>query len=257
MEKNGTSIGNFLLEKEKNINNPNLYFYLSLVNLTYYINFFPKLANENIQRIKYYFSSLYQELQQVNLELIDIQTLDKDIMVYILLKLFLKKPIDNSFLTRSFICEVIVLESYREIANLISKKNIFTKLVKYKIDRIIASIESIFTKKIAKIKQRKVFTFQDVYDLSTEVLKSNYYTNLKKRQEIRFQYAIFQEYKGKIKDFQFFSDRNSVIFAYNKSRTKRTFAYEQYFFEDLPKILDDIENIVKNRKKNTKSPVKK
>ncbi len=257
MEKNGTSIGNFLLEKEKNINNPNLYFYLSLVNLTYYINFFPKLANENIQRIKYYFSSLYQELQQVNLELVDIQTLDKDIMVYILLKLFFKKPIDNSFLTRSFICEVIVLESYREIANLISKKNIFTKPVKYKIDRIIASIESIFTKKIAKIKQRKVFTFQDVYDLSTEVLKSNYYTNLKRRQEIRFQYAIFQEYKDKIKDFQFFSDRNSVIFAYNKSKTKRSFAYEQYFFEDLPKILDDIENIVKNRKKNTKSPVKK
>lgn len=257
MEKNEISIANFLIEKEKNINNPNLYFYLSLINLAYYINFFPKLANEDVQRIKYYFSSLYQELQQVNLELMDIQTLDKDIMIYALLKLFLKKPVDNSFLVRSFICEVIVLESYREIANLISKKNIFTKPIKYKIDKIIASIKSIFIKKITKIRQRKIFTFQDVYDFSTKVLDNNYYNNLKKRQEIRFQYAIFQEYKDNVKDFQFFSDKNSVVFAYDKSKTKRSFAYEQYFFRDLPRILEDIENIVKNRKKENKFPVKK
>ena len=148
------------------------------------------------------------------------------------------------------------MESYREIANLISKKNIFTKPIKYKIDRIIDSIKSTLVKKIIKIRQKKVFTFQDVYDFSTDILKNSYYTNLKKRQEIRFQYTIFQEYKNGVKDFQFFSDRNSVILAYNKIRPRHPFAYEQYFFQDLPKMLDDIENIVKNRKKNTKNVTK-
>ncbi len=256
MENNKNNISTFLAEKEKNINNPNLYFYLSLINLTYYINFFPKLDNENVQRIKYYFSSLYKELQEVNLSLIDIQTPDKDIMSYILEKLFFKKPADNSFLTRSLICEVIVLTSYREVANLISKKNIFTKSIEYKINKIISSIKRIFTKKISKIRQRKIFTFQDVYDISEEVLKSRFYTNLKERQNIRFGYINFQEYKNKVKDFQFFSNKNSIIFTYNKNKIKYAYAFEQYFFQDLPKILNDIENIVKSKKKETKTPNK-
>lgn len=253
MEKNKDNIETILTEKEVSINNPNLYFYLSLINMTYYINFFPKLENENIQRIKYYFSFLYDEFRNINLSLIDLQTVDRDIIDFALSKLFFKKPDDRSFLIRCFICEIIVLESYVEIANLVSKKNIFTKPIEYKISRIISSIKKIFVNKISQIRQRKMLTFEDVYNLSRDSLKSRFYIYIKERQNIRFKNVNFQEYKTKIKYFQFFSDKNSVLYSYRMSKTGTSSEYEKYFFTDLPKILENIETINKNAKEKTKS----
>ena len=51
--------GDINLENKKTINKSELCFNLSLLNFVYYVNYFPKLQNENINRLKYFFNSLY------------------------------------------------------------------------------------------------------------------------------------------------------------------------------------------------------
>lgn len=252
MEKNKINIEELLSEKEKIINNENLYFYLGILDFIYYINYFPKLPNEEINRLRYYFELLYGELSEININMIKILTQDRDILESILTLLPNEKPHVSLSFEISFITLIIVLSSYRHIINLISKNNIFTKKVEYKIGLIVDSLKKSFTKYINKISQQKTFTIKDIYNLANSVLNNRYYNLLVERQKIRFDGVNLQEYKNKVDIFEFFSDKNSILSSYNKmkTKTKTRFEYEYNFFKDLPKLLEGIENISKNRKNN-------
>lgn len=250
MEKNKINMEELLSEKEKSINNENLYFYLGILDFIYYINYFPKLKNEEINRLSYYFKRLYGELSEININIIEILIQDRDILESILTILPGEKPSMSLFFETSFITLIIVLSSYSHVINLISKNNVFTKKVEYKIGLIVDSVKKSFTKYINKIKQKKTFTIKDIYNLTNSVLNNRYYNLLVERQKLRFDGVNLQEYKNKVDIFEFFSDKNGILSSYNKMKTKTRFEYEYNFFKDLPKLLEGIENILKNREIN-------
>lgn len=250
MEKNKINMEELLSEKEKSINNDNLYFYLGILDFIYYINYFPKLQNEEINRLKYYFEHLYGELSEINTSMIEILTQDRDILENILTLLPNENQSASSFFEISFITLIIVLSSYQQVANLISKNNVFTKKVESKIDLIVDSIKRSFTKYISKIRQKKSFTPKDVYNLASSILNNRYFSILVERQKFRFDGVNLQEYKNRVDIFNFFTDRNGIISSYNRMKTKSRFEYEYNFFKDLPKLLEGIENMLKNRETN-------
>jgi hypothetical protein len=225
---------------EGNGNDKNLFLYLTMVNFAFYINNFPKLKNEKINRIRFYFYNIFNGISKSDLTKFNLNFIRNKTILYIVDELFINSQANKNeeSIKASILALTIVFISYKEIANLISKKNIFTEGIEKKILKIITSVVSTLSRQI-KILSKEQKTMQDIYMFCNDVIEKSKLKYLKERQNFRFRYASFIEYNNKISEFNIFQNRDDIIKKYEKVILRNIyFEYEKTFFRNFELFLD-------------------
>ena len=164
--------------------NNNIVFYNGLEKFIDYINNFPFLYNEDINRLKYYHTTLTKYFKNVDLSAVEYTPKMKNILS----KLFNR---DEEFLKAAFVSVVIVYYSYKEVVNFIPKRNIFTKKIEKKID----NLAKFFYKNI-NFKNRINLDVEDIVNEVERVIKLPFFKILVARQKFRFGYRDVLKEKG-------------------------------------------------------------
>lgn len=249
------------MEKENNKNNElkefreiinlldenieNLYFYITILYFIYYINNFPKLKNEKINRIKFYSYNLFEKINKLNLDQISINFENDKFLLITLEKLFKNQSINqkNKFIKVSFLTLIITLLTYKEIANLISKKNIFTKKIEVKILKII----NIIIKNTKKHVENYYYSYKNLninamYDMVNSIVSDNFILKLRNRQKFRSKCLNFIEYKNNINEFNIISNKEQLIEKYKNiiNNSSNIFTYEKEFVLNFNDFLDQL-----------------
>lgn len=247
-----------LEEKEKSINNENLYSYLLYLKFTYYINYFPKLQNESINRLSYYYGKLFKKFSRpkykiptfLSAEGDEKNSKDKNIVenIFSLLPSGSSSASSGNGIPKSsslgaqFFTFNLVLATYREVVNLISARNSFTKPIEFKINLLVDSLEKSYVKCNHNSKIPTTVGLKNIRNEVNNMLKYNeYYQMLVERQKFRFNGLNMEEYKNRTDMFELFSTRDESFLIYDRMKTRNSFEYERHFFDDLPKLLDGIE----------------
>lgn len=202
--------GDIDLKNKKTINKNELCFNLSLLNFVYYINYFPKLQNENINRLKYFFNSLYNS--NININKISIVEVDNEEIQYILSKMFLNSTNKNNdeFYKKTLVSIITVLYGYKIIGNFISKKNIFTPKIEIKINNFTTKFVQCFNKEIGKKTFYNNYNILEIIELIKNIFDKTYFKILKQRQNFRHNYKIFPEYNNLVKEFRIFTSVENI-----------------------------------------------
>ncbi|MDR1499327.1 MAG: hypothetical protein LBS34_03510 [Rickettsiales bacterium] len=209
----------------------------TLLSFIYYINNFPKLKNENINRVKFYIYNLFSDICTMDTSGMELVVDNKEVKSLIFSKLFRgSKDVENeNFIKSSVLSLIITLLSYKEIANLISKKNIFTKNIKAKILDIKDSVILTLGMKIKNLKRRTIY-INDVYILCNDVTLESKLKNVAERQSFRFSCKNFVEYGSNIGEFSIIQSEEQLV---AKSK-KPTYDYEKVFFGEFNEFLDEM-----------------
>ena len=219
--------------KEKiDINELELCLNLSILSFTYYVNNFPRLKNENINRLKYFFSLIYNS--NIYFDKFNIDGLDKKDLQNILLKMFynINDDQDEEFYKKTLFALLVVLFGYKMIANFISKKNIFTKDIKVKITTFTNIFIKQFNKEIVSIKQDDN-SIINIINVIQKVYNNSYFEKLKFRQNFRNHYTDFIEYNDSVGDFRMFSSIKNLKMIYDTIVKKsKMYDYEKQFLAE-------------------------
>ena len=230
--------GDINLENKKTINKSELCFNLSLLNFVYYVNYFPKLQNENINRLKYFFNSLYNS--NINIKKINITEADNEEIQYILSKMFLNSSHsdEGEFYKKTLLSILVVLCSYKMIGNFISKKNIFTPKIETKINNFTVKFVQYFNKEINKKTSYNNYNMLEIIQLIKNVLNKTYFNILKQRQDFRHGYKIFPEYGNSVREFKVFASLENIKSLRNKiANNEFAYNYEKNFVADCGEFL--------------------
>lgn len=231
--------GDINLENKKTINKSELCFNLSLLNFVYYVNYFPKLQNENINRLKYFFNSLYNS--NINIKKINIAETDNEEIQYILSKMFLNSSHsdEGEFYKKTLLSILVVLCSYKMIGNFISKKNIFTPKIETKINNFTVKFVQYFNKEInKKTSYNNNYNILEIMQLIKNVFDKTYFKILKQRQDFRHKYKIFPEYGNSVREFKVFASMENVKVLWNKVKNNDFVNnYEKNFVADCGEFL--------------------
>ena len=160
------------------MNNNNIAFYNGLEKFVDYVNNFPFLYNENINRLKYYQAVLTRYFENTNLQSIEYTPKIKSILLN-----FYDKGKSDNFVKASFVSIIIVYYSYKQVVNFIPKRNFFTKKIEKKID----NLADFFYKNI-NFENKISLDVNDIIEEVERVLKLPFFKTLVTRQKFRFKY---------------------------------------------------------------------
>lgn len=216
----------------------NFYFYINLLYFIHYINNFPKLKEEKVNRLKFYFSNLFSRINNINIERIHIR-LDNTRMGNLFVDELLKAsniPRDSKNLLPFFMAIIITLQSYREISNLIPKRNIFTKTIENKIYTVVDAIIAKLKKEPSKYYSENL-DVPEVYDLCEKVLANKYFAELKLRQKNRFLGRNVNKYP--IDSFVWIQNIKQIMEKYDKIISNGTvYSYERSFIKNILELIE-------------------
>lgn len=164
--------------------NNNTVFYNGLEKFVDYINNFPFLYNENINRLKYYYATLAKYFENTDLNAVGYTPKIKNILSKLSHK-------ENYSIGAAFVSVVIVYYSYKEVVNFIPKRNIFTKKIEKKID----NLAKFFYKNI-NFRNRTNLDVDDVVDEVEKVVELPFFKVLVARQGFRSGYRDVLKEKG-------------------------------------------------------------
>lgn len=218
----------------------NFYFYINLLYFIHYMNNFPKLKKEKINRLKFYFSNLFNKISAINTErlYINIDNIKITNMFTAELLRSVNIPVSNKNVLSFMIAITLTLQSYREISNLIPKKNIFTKSIESKINIVISAVVTKLKKEFNKY-YNKSLDVLDIYDLCEKTLANKYFKELRLRQKNRFLGKNVNKYP--IDNFICIQNTKQILNKYNEViSNKNAYSYERSFILNIFDLVDKV-----------------
>ncbi|MBR2141097.1 MAG: hypothetical protein IJ853_01970 [Rickettsiales bacterium] len=211
----------------------NVCFNLNILNFIYYVNNFPSLKNEGINRLKYYARLIFES--DINIDNIVVVGLNEEDLKYVLSTFFYNIANDDNFYKRVLISVMTTMLSYNLVANFISKKNIFTKKVEDKISIMVKYFVRYFNKRMKtreSVLETK-FRMDDLMGFIKSVLNDNFFKILQFRQTYRHKHKNFVEYDGVIGEFRIFPNLVGFIDRYKEIESgSGCYSYERRFFDE-------------------------